>query len=115
MSGWAKTEEVCGNYFEWFKNSTHKLTGWAEIRANARSMSNEMNEKNYSRFFHMLSEDQKCAVFEICKNFKFYLIPLDGLLRSEEFKRSHQIRIKWIDDEGKSEMPKMAFATLVKG
>ena len=63
----------------------------------------------------MLSEDQKSAVFEICKNFKFYLIPLDGLLRSEEFKRSHQIRIKWIDDEGKSEMPKLAFATLVKG
>lgn len=68
------------------------------------------------RFFKNLSEDNRAAVFKICDGFSVYLVPLDGLGSTEQFKHDHDISIKEVDDPegGETNLPKFAFITLVK-
>lgn len=114
LTGRAKTDEV-SSYFENYRNSSHKLVGWVEIKT--WQMLLDENEKHYDRLFKSLWDESKCAVFQLPNKTKFYFLPQDFLYKSEEFKRTHNVWIKAVDDgdnDPPNKMPKFIFAILVK-
>ena len=115
MNGRAKLSEVA-QYFSKYSNSMHKLHGWVDIRKNPKNQSKEANEENMKRLFTGLSDDQRCAVFKLSKTFTLYLIPLDRLSITEDFRLEHNIQMYEVDDgEGPPEKAtRFMFVTLIK-
>ena len=89
MVGRARVDEVA-EYFYKYRNSMHKVHGWAQLNPRSKELSQEVNTRNYRKCFRELTEAEKAGVFKVKKDdtsFTFYFVPMNGKLDNEEFKR----------------------------